>query len=68
MLGFTQINEGAVMIVTIAIVVVFSISIILCHIIAKKRGGNPVLWGVMGTVFGPFAIPFVIMFNPKDEI
>jgi len=39
-------------------VIVFLVSIISCHIIAKKRGSNPVFWGVMGAIFGPFAIPF----------
>ncbi len=33
--------------------------VILCHQIAKRRGAKPVFWGVMGALFGPFAIPFV---------
>lgn len=39
-------------------VIVFLVSIISCHIIAKKRGRNPVFWGVMGEIFSPIAIPF----------
>jgi hypothetical protein len=39
--------------------------IILCHQIAKRRGANPVFWGVMGALFGPLAIPFVFFAKPK---
>lgn len=39
--------------------------IIMCHRIAKGRGANPVFWGVMGALFGPFAIPFVFFAKPK---
>lgn len=44
--------------------------IIACHQIAKRRGLNPVFWGVMGAVFGPLAIPFVLLVksaNHPDE-
>jgi len=37
----------------------------LCHLIAEKRGANPVFWGVMGIVFGPLAIPFVFASKPS---
>jgi len=36
-------------------------SAIICHYLAKSRGANPVFWGVMGILFGPFAIPFVFL-------
>lgn len=39
--------------------------IFLCHVIAKRRGAKPVFWGVMGALFGPFAIPFVLLLKPK---
>lgn len=29
--------------------------------IAEKRGANVVFWAVMGAVFGPFAIPFIVL-------
>jgi len=32
-------------------------SVAACHAIAKRRGGNPVFWGVMGLLFGPLAMP-----------
>lgn len=41
--------------------VVILASILACHAIAKRRGSNPVFWGVMGAVFGPLAIPFAFM-------
>ena len=41
-------------------------SIAACHAIAKRRGGNPVFWGVMGALFGPLAIPFAFFLSkPK---
>jgi len=36
-------------------------SILACHAITKRRGSNPVFWGVMGAIFGPLAIPFAFM-------
>ena len=42
-------------------VLVFVISAVVCHLIAKNKGISPVFWGVMGGVFGPLAIPFVIL-------
>lgn len=50
-----------------AIVIMFitlSVSAILCHLIAKQRGANPVFWGVMGLLFGPLAIPLVFLAKP----
>jgi hypothetical protein len=52
------------MVVTLLIFLVFLISIMLCHYFAKKRGSNPVYWGVVGAVFGPLAIPFAFMSKP----
>jgi hypothetical protein len=43
------------------------VCVILCHQIAKRRGAKPVFWGVMGALFGPFAIPFVFLAKPKTE-
>lgn len=41
--------------------VIALISMIICHSVAKKRGANHVLWGVIGFIFAPFAIPFVFL-------
>ncbi|MFT5675506.1 MAG: hypothetical protein ACI808_001437 [Paraglaciecola sp.] len=43
------------------------ICVILCHLIAKRRGAKPVFWGLMGGLFGPFAIPFVLFSKPKYQ-
>ena len=43
------------------------VCIVLCHRIAKRRGARPVFWGVMGALFGPFAIPFALMAKPEPE-
>ncbi|RLW69533.1 MAG: hypothetical protein B6D71_09875 [gamma proteobacterium symbiont of Stewartia floridana] len=40
-------------------------SAILCHRIAKKRGGNGAVWGLIGLLLGPIAIPFVFLVRPK---
>ena len=55
---------------TIAIILIVSVaSIMICPFLAKKRGANPVFWGVMGALFGPLAIPFVFLAkteSPRD--
>lgn len=45
----------------LAILIVTLGSAIICHMMAKKRGKKPVFWGVMGALFGPFAIPFIFL-------
>jgi len=54
------------MVFVIVLVLVIVVSIVSCHLIAKKRGSNPVFWGLMGAIFGPFAIPFALMSKPDD--
>jgi hypothetical protein len=48
-----------------AILVVVIFCAVLCHQLARKNGKRPLLWGVMGLLFGPFAIPFVLMPGKK---
>jgi len=43
------------------------VSVVACHMIAKSRGGDAVFWGVMGLLFGPFAIPFAFRAKPKTR-
>ena len=38
---------------------------VLCGVIAARRRARWVYWSVMGFSFGPFALPFVFMANPK---
>ena len=40
-------------------------SVVACHSIAKRRGGNPLFWGLMGLLFGPLAIPFALLARPR---
>jgi hypothetical protein len=40
-------------------------SIVACHLLARRRGANPVYWGVMGLLFGPLAIPFAMFAKPE---
>ena len=49
------------MVPTILIALIFLASIVTCHVIAKRRGSNPVFWSLMGALFGPLAIPFVLI-------
>ncbi len=49
----------------VVLVLTTLVSIVACHLIAKKRGLKPVFWDVMGLVFGPLAIPFVCFAKPK---
>ena len=55
------------MISVLIVLLVFVVSIIFCHITAKRRGSNPVFWGVMGGIFGPLAIPFVFISKTKEK-
>ncbi len=43
------------------------ISIVVCMRIARKRGTRPVFWGIMGALFGPFAIPFALIAKPGNR-
>jgi len=42
--------------------------IFICHYIAKSRGAKPTFWGLMGAIFGPFAIPFVLTSKPEIKL
>lgn len=32
-----------------------------CHVIARKKGLDPIFWGVMGGIFGPLALIIVLL-------
>ena len=49
------------------IFMVFIVSAVICHFVAKNRGANPVFWGVMGAVCGPLAIPFVFLSKTSNN-
>ena len=38
----------------------------LCYYLAGRKGYNKKLWLIMGVLFGPFALPFIILGKGKD--
>ena len=40
---------------------------VVCHQLARRRDRNPVLWGVLGALFGPFAIPFILFARTSSD-
>jgi len=52
---------------SVVLIFTFVISAIICHLIAKNRKANAIFWGVMGSIFGPLAIPFVFFSRPGDN-
>lgn len=38
-----------------------------CHIIAKKKGLQPVAWGVSGAVLGPIALIVILLVPSKKS-
>lgn len=61
--GIRQRKDDIMAMILIAIMTVFCM--LICHAVAERRGARPAFWGVMGAVFGPFAIPFVFMAKPR---
>lgn len=49
---------------TIAVILLINlIGVIICHSTAKSRGSRHVaFWTAMGALFGPLAIPFLLIF------
>lgn len=43
------------------------ISIVICHRIAKSRGAKPMIWALLGGLFGPLAIPFALMIKARVQ-
>jgi Kef-type K+ transport system membrane component KefB len=41
--------------------------IVLGHILAKRKGLNPVLWGIMGGLLGPLMLLFIMFAKPADK-
>jgi len=51
--------------ITTIVALVVAASIIICHALAKRRGRDPVFWGLMGALFGPLAI--LVVYLSKDQ-
>ncbi len=47
------------------ITLVCLLCIVMAHRMAKKKGLNAVLWGVLGGIFGPFVFPVLISIPSK---
>ncbi|NKB61549.1 MAG: hypothetical protein GKR95_05220 [Gammaproteobacteria bacterium] len=43
------------------------ISVVICHMVAKRKGRGPIFWGVMGALFGPLAILVILLMGSKEE-
>ena len=37
------------------------------HLLARKKGLNPVFWGVMSGVFGPLILPLLLLIKSKNR-
>lgn len=46
----------------------FAICAGICYSVAKKRKANIPFWVVMGSLFGPLAIPFVCFSKPNAHV
>jgi hypothetical protein len=55
------------MALSIILTVICIVCAVFCHHVARKRGRPPVFWGVMGFIFGPFALPFVLLLPDKNH-
>ena len=51
------------------LIVVILISIffgVLCYYLASRKSYNKQFWLIMGILFSPFAVPFIILGSKKD--
>jgi xanthine/uracil permease len=54
------------MMISFSLIAINIACVVFCHYLAKRRGANPVFWGVMGALVGPLAIPFVLFSKPAS--
>ncbi len=50
-----------------ALIILNLLCIIVCHKMARNRGLKPVFWGLMGGIFGPLPIPFILFLGTKSS-
>jgi hypothetical protein len=50
----------------IAVIIISLIFGVLCYNMASRKGYNKQFWLIMGILFGPFALPFIILGKRKD--
>jgi len=51
----------------IAIIIISFLFGMLCYYLAGRKGYNKQFWLVMGILFGPFALPFIILGKRKEQ-
>jgi len=56
--------SGAFSMAYLVLAIVFFVY--LAQFIAKKKGRDPVYWAVMGGLFGPLAIPVILLIKSKN--
>ena len=44
----------------------FIVCMLACHFVAKKKGYNPVAWGVSGAIVGPVALIVILLLPAKN--
>jgi hypothetical protein len=54
--------------ISLAIIALVSLlCIVMAHRMAKKKGLNAVLWGVLGGTFGPLVFPILISIPSRKK-
>lgn len=38
---------------------------VACYVLAQEKGKNPILWGVLGALFGIFALIVLALMKPE---
>ena len=51
----------------ILVVIATVISVVLCHLIAKQKGLSPGFWAIMAVIFGPLAIPVLLLIKQREK-
>jgi hypothetical protein len=51
----------------IIVLLVALLCIGLAHRIAKRKGLNPVFWGILAAAFGPFIFPVLLLMPTRTE-
>ncbi len=47
------------------LVLAIAFCVYLCQYIARKKGRDPAYWAFMGGLFGPLAIPVILLIKSK---
>ena len=51
----------------VLLIVLATVSVVTCYLIARSRSADCRFWILMGLVLGPLAIPFVFFARPKKR-